>query len=145
MVLPPCVEEVYCKIVSVLVERTSISLRGNNVSNNDWNSSLYDQKHAFVYEYGRGLIPVLDPQPGELILDLGCGTGHLTQTIAESGAHVIGIDSSASMIETAQITYPHLEFLVADAKDFFFASPFDAIFSNATLHWIVEAEQVARC
>ncbi|HEY6285861.1 MAG TPA: methyltransferase domain-containing protein [Ktedonobacteraceae bacterium] len=55
------------------------------------------------------------------------------------------MDSSASMIETAQITYPHLEFLVADAKDFSFASPFDAIFSNATLHWIIEAEQVARC
>jgi trans-aconitate methyltransferase len=113
--------------------------------NNNWDSSLYDQKHAFVFEYGKGLIPLLQPQPGELILDLGCGTGHLTQTIAESGAQVIGIDSSTSMIETAQITYPQLEFLVADAKDFTFASPFDAIFSNATLHWIVEAEQVARC
>ncbi len=78
---------------------------------NNWDTSLYDQKHAFVFEYGKGLIPVLQPRPGELILDLGCGTGHLTQTIAESGAHVIGIDSSASMIETAQITYPHLEFL----------------------------------
>ena len=113
--------------------------------NNNWDTSLYDQKHAFVFEYGKGLIPLLQPQPGELILDLGCGTGHLTHAIAESGAHVIGIDSSASMIETAQSTYPHLEFLVADARDFSFASPFDAIFSNATLHWIIEAEQVARC
>jgi len=112
---------------------------------NNWDTSLYDQKHAFVYEYGKGLIPLLKPQPGELILDLGCGTGHLTQTIAESGANVIGIDSSASMIETARITYPHLEFHVADAKDFSFASPFDAIFSNATLHWILEADQVVRC
>ena len=112
---------------------------------NNWDTSLYDQKHAFVYEYGKGLIPLLKPQPGELILDLGCGTGHLTQTIAESGANVIGIDSSASMIETARITYPHLEFHVADAKDFSFASAFDAIFSNATLHWILEADQVVRC
>jgi trans-aconitate methyltransferase len=110
--------------------------------NNNWDTSFYDQKHAFVFEYGKGLIPVLQPEPGELILDLGCGTGHLTQAIAESGAYVIGIDSSASMIETAQITYPHLEFLVADAKDFSFSSHFDAIFSNATLHWITEAEQV---
>jgi trans-aconitate methyltransferase len=113
--------------------------------NNNWDTSLYDQKHAFVYEYGKGLIPLLQPQPGELILDLGCGTGHLTQIIAESGAHVIGIDSSASMIETARSTYPQLEFHVADARDFSFESPFDAIFSNATLHWITEAEQVARC
>jgi len=113
--------------------------------NNKWDTSLYDQKHAFVFEYGKGLIPLLQPQPGELILDLGCGTGHLTHTIAESGAQVIGIDSSASMIKTAQSTYPQLEFLVADARDFSFASPFDAIFSNATLHWIPEAEQVARC
>lgn len=113
--------------------------------NNNWDTSLYDQKHAFVYEYGKGLIPLLQPQPGELILDLGCGTGHLTHAIAESGAHVIGIDSSDSMIATAQSTYPQLEFYVKDARDFAFASPFDAIFSNATLHWIPEAEQVVRC
>jgi trans-aconitate methyltransferase len=113
--------------------------------NNNWDTALYDQKHAFVFEYVKGLIPLLQPQPGELILDLGCGTGHLTHAIAESGAHVIGIDSSASMIKTAQTTYPHLEFHVADARGFSFASPFDAIFSNATLHWILEAAQVARC
>jgi len=110
-----------------------------------WDVNLYDQKHAFVFEYGKGLIPLLQPQPGELILDLGCGTGHLTHAIAESGARVIGIDSSTSMIKAAQSTYPHVEFHVADAKDFSFISPFDAIFSNATLHWILEAEQVARC
>lgn len=112
--------------------------------NNMWDVNLYEQKHAFVYEYGKGLIPLLQPQHGELILDLGCGTGHLTHIIAESGAHVIGIDSSASMIETAQSSYPQLEFQVRDARDFSFASPFDAIFSNATLHWIPEAEQAAR-
>jgi trans-aconitate methyltransferase len=112
------------------------------VPNNNWNTSLYDQKHAFVFEYGKGLIPVLQPHSGELILDLGCGTGHLTKAIAESGAHVIGIDSSASMVEAAQAIYSELEFVVADARDFSFSSHFDAIFSNATLHWITEAEQV---
>ena len=121
------------------------SLKGNNVSDNNWNSSLYDQKHAFVFEYGRGLIPVLDPQPGEVILDLGCGTGHLTKTIAESGARVIGIDSSQKMIEMARATYPELEFLIADARNFSFTDPFDAIFSNATLHWVQPAESVVRC
>ncbi len=113
--------------------------------NKMWDVNLYDQKHAFVYEYGKGLIPLLQPQPGELILDLGCGTGHLTHAIAESGARVIGIDSSDSMIATAQSAYPQLEFYVKDARDFSFASTFDAIFSNATLHWIPEAEQVVRC
>src|SRR5947209_4560821 len=112
--------------------------------NNNWNTALYDQKHAFVFEYGKGLIPVLEPQPGELILDLGCGTGHLTKVIAESGARVIGIDSSTSMIETARAAYPDLEFLIADARDFSFPFQFDAIFSNATLHWIAEAEHVVR-
>ena len=88
--------------------------------NKMWDVNLYEQKHAFVYEYGKGLIPLLQPQPGELILDLGCGTGHLTQTIAESGAHVIGIDSSASMIKTAQSTYPQLEFHVSRCERFLF-------------------------
>ena len=72
------------------------------MSSKDWNSSLYDQKHAFVFEYGKSLLSLLDPQPGESILDLGCGTGHLTKAIAESGAHVVGLDSSPSMIEVAR-------------------------------------------
>ena len=109
---------------------------------NNWNASLYDQKHSFVSEYGKSLIPLLEPQPGESILDIGCGTGHLTKAIAEAGAHVVGIDSSASMIETARTTYPDIEFLVANARNFSFPTPFDAVFSNAALHWIPEAEEV---
>lgn len=111
---------------------------------NQWNTSLYDQKHAFVFEYGKGLIPLLDPKPGESILDLGCGSGHLTHSIAESGAHVIGIDSSANMIEAAHASYPDIEFLVADARTFTFPFSFDAIFSNATLHWVKEADEVVQ-
>ena len=60
------------------------------------------------------------------------------------GACVVGIDSSASMIETARLTYPDIEFLVADAKDFAFPFSFDAIFSNATLHWVKEADQAVQ-
>jgi trans-aconitate methyltransferase len=111
--------------------------------NDDWNPALYDQKHAFVFEYGESMISLLEPRPGELILDLGCGTGHLSKTIAESEARVIGIDNSPNMVETARKNYPDLEFLVASAQDFSFPYTFDAVFSNATLHWVTEAERAA--
>ncbi len=88
---------------------------------------------------------MLHPQPDEMILDLGCGTGHLANTIAKSGATVIGIDKSPEMIALAQKTYPHLRFQQADASDFTFSTPFDAIFSNATLHWVREAEKAVQC
>src|SRR5258707_4644091 len=111
----------------------------------DWNVSLYDQKHAFVFEYGKGVISLLEPKAGETILDLGCGTGHLAKSIADAGARVVGMDSSASMVEAAQTAYPDIEFLVADARNFSFPTRFDAVFSNATLHWVPEAESVVQC
>src|SRR5437660_11394966 len=58
--------------------------RKYSMSNSDWNASLYDQKHAFIFEYGKNLISDLNPQPGESILDLGCGTGHLAKAISEA-------------------------------------------------------------
>jgi trans-aconitate methyltransferase len=112
---------------------------------NNWNPSLYQEKHAFVFEYGKGVLALLDPASGERILDIGCGTGQLTKAIADSGATVVGIDASPSMIESARANFPNLEFLVADAADFSFAEPFDAVFSNAALHWVRRAEEAARC
>lgn len=105
-----------------------------------WNSELYSHKHAFVYQYGEGLVDLLNPQPGERILDLGCGSGELTQRIAERGASVIGIDASATMLETAKNQFPALELYPMDATQFEFAEPFDAIFSNAVLHWVTDYE-----
>lgn len=115
------------------------------MAHDKWNSSLYDQKHSFVYEYGKDLLSLLAPKPGERILDVGCGTGHLTAQIAAAGATVVGLDSSAAMIETARAEYPHIEFIQADATDFSFAEPFDAVFSNAALHWVLQAEAAAEC
>ncbi len=115
------------------------------MANDTWNSSLYDQKHSFVYKYGEDLLGLLAPKVGERILDVGCGTGHLTAQIAASGATVIGLDSSATMIETAQSAYPNLEFKSADATAFSFAEPFDAVFSNAALHWVLQAEAAVQC
>ncbi len=110
-----------------------------------WDPALYDSRHSFVSEYGADLVDVLSPQPGERILDLGCGTGHLADRIAGAGADVIGIDSSASMIEQARRNYPHLRFEVADAMEFRFPGPFQAVFSNAVIHWIKDPEKAVGC
>lgn len=110
-----------------------------------WDSSLYDDRHSFVWRAGAGLVDLLHPEAGERILDLGCGTGHLTAKIAESGAKVTGLDSSTSMIAQARQNFPALKFVLSDARDFRFDEPFDAVFSNAALHWIHEAEPVVRC
>jgi trans-aconitate methyltransferase len=110
-----------------------------------WNSSLYEERHSFVWKYGADLLPMLAPQPGERILDLGCGTGQLTGRIAESGADVEGLDKSPDMIAQARRNYPFLTFREADAANFTVADPADAIFSNAALHWVPDAEAVVRC
>ena len=111
----------------------------------DWNASLYDDKHSFVFKYGEDLVELLKPQHGERILDLGCGNGYLTSVIAASGATVIGIDNSIEMVTKAKTEYPHLEFQVQNATDFHFDEHFDAVFSNAVLHWILEKEKAVDC
>jgi trans-aconitate 2-methyltransferase len=110
-----------------------------------WDASLYDDKHSFVWKYGEEVIELLAPQPGERILDLGCGTGHLTNKIAASGATVVGIDISSDMIGQARTHYPDLRFEMADAVSFHFDEPFDAVFSNAALHWVEEQDRVTDC
>lgn len=114
----------------------------NNLSipNNYWDASLYQDKHAFVWQYGEDLLQLLNPQPGESILDLGCGTGQLTEKIAQAGAQVWGIDSAPGMIEKARQNYPHIRFDIADATNFQVEQPFDTVFSNAVLHWVKEAD-----
>lgn len=115
------------------------------MSQDFWNSALYEGSHAFVWQYGESLLELLVPKAGELILDLGCGTGQLTKKIAESGAFVQGIDSSLSMIAKAKSNYSQLNFAVADARDFEVDEPLDAVFSNAVLHWIKEPDTVINC
>jgi trans-aconitate methyltransferase len=73
-----------------------------------WDSSLYDQKHSFVFKYGEEVLALLNPQRGERILDVGCGTGHLTKLIAEAGAEVVGIDSLPEMVEAARAVCPDI-------------------------------------
>lgn len=109
-----------------------------------WNANLYDDKHAFVFQYGESVLELLDVKPGERILDLGCGTGHLAKKIQEHGAEVIGIDASPEMIAQAKANYPELDFRVANGAGFSFDEPFDAVFTNATLHWIHDADGVIK-
>ena len=108
----------------------------------EWDAKLYDAKHDFVWKYGSDVVSLLDPRAGERILDLGCGTGHLTAQIAESGANVTGVDRSAEMIAAARLAYPKLKFEISDARNLSYREEFDAVFSNATLHWIHEPELV---
>lgn len=110
-----------------------------------WNASLYDNKHDFVAKYGEDVLAWLQPEKDERILDVGCGTGTLTSKLVEAGANVTGIDASADMIERAKTAYPNIEFFIKDATDFVFSEPFDAVFSNATLHWINEQEKALQC
>jgi ubiquinone/menaquinone biosynthesis C-methylase UbiE len=106
-----------------------------------WNANLYDHKHAFVSRYGNSLIELLAPKQGEKILDLGCGTGDLAHTLFEKSVEVIGVDKSENMVEQAIQKYPHLEFWVQDATELDYHSEFDAVFSNATLHWVQPASK----
>ncbi|QSW99559.1 class I SAM-dependent methyltransferase [Haloterrigena alkaliphila] len=139
---------------------------------NRWDADDYDDDHSFVYEYGSDVLELLDPEPGERILDLGCGTGHLTARIADAGATTIGVDSAPEMIERAREEHavPTIDstptepadegsadhsvptdraddsaprFVRADARTLSFEESFDAVFSNAALHWIPDDDQDA--
>lgn len=108
-----------------------------------WDAAAYDDAYGFVWRQGAGPLELLAPRAGERVLDLGCGTGHLTAEIAAAGAEVVGIDSSRAMIGRARASYPALRFEVMDGRDFCFPEPFDAVFSNAALHWMRPPERVA--
>ena len=109
-----------------------------------WSATLYDTRHDYVARYGAVLLDWLNPQPGEVILDLGCGTGDLTVRIAQTGAEVWGVDADPAMLAQARVKFPDLRFLQADAMSLpDFGRTFDAVFSNAVLHWIPDLDRLA--
>lgn len=91
---------------------------------------------------GLAALDLLDPKPGETILDVGCGDGTLTEKILERGAGVVGIDLSPSMVGAARRR--GLDARLMDAAELRFSEAFDAVFSNATLHWVLNKERAAR-
>jgi SAM-dependent methyltransferase len=112
------------------------------VSTSKWDAADYARVGAFVAELGGAALDLLDPQPSERILDVGCGEGTLTRKIVQRGATVLGIDNSPEMIAAARAN--GIDAVLMAAEDIPFASEFDAAFSNATLHWVLEKEQAAR-
>jgi trans-aconitate methyltransferase len=108
-----------------------------------WNPTHYDRAGAFVPQLGQDLLDLLAPAPNERVLDLGCGTGDLTASIAARGASVIGVDASQDMIDEARRKHPALDFSVADGQELTYESELDAVFSNAALHWMPRADAVA--
>lgn len=117
------------------------ALTAGSVSTSKWNAADYAKVGSFVSELGQAALDLLDPKPGEHILDIGCGEGALSWKIVERGATVTGIDNSPEMIEAARAR--HLDALLLDAAEMGFESQFDAAFSNAALHWMLEKEKVA--
>ncbi|MFC4305408.1 methyltransferase domain-containing protein [Cohnella boryungensis] len=115
-----------------------------NTSTNHWNSEAYDSKLDFVSKLGGGVMELLAPKPGERILDYGCGTGDLTIQLADAGAAPVGIDLSADMITRARQKFPGIDFQIADGLQYRTDHPFDAVFSNAALHWMPQAEAAAK-
>lgn len=85
---------------------------------NQWQANEYDNKLAFVSGYGKSLISWLQPQKGEYILDLGCGTGDLTYEISAAQAEVVGMDASLDMIRRAREKFPDIEFMEGTAISF---------------------------
>ncbi len=110
----------------------------------EWNSSLYDKKHDFVAEYGKGLLEFVPKNNEQTILDLGCGTGTLTVQLTDFCSKVVGVDSSQNMIDKAKKQFGNVEFLVCDALALPFDEEFDVVFSNAVFHWISDHDALLK-
>jgi len=107
-----------------------------------WDAKQYQDNASFVSELGSSVLELLNPQHGEVILDLGCGDGSLTEKIAYTVKEVIGIDSSKSMVEATRKRGLNADLLSGDFISY--KNKFDAVFSNALLHWLSDYQAVIK-
>jgi trans-aconitate methyltransferase len=105
-----------------------------------WSSEGYAKNARFVTDLGAPVLELLAARPGEHILDVGCGDGVLTKKIADLGCSVVGVDSSADFVASARKL--GLTVMEMSASDMDFGPRFDAVFSNAALHWMKDADAV---
>jgi trans-aconitate methyltransferase len=109
-------------------------------SSQTWDPERYARNARFVSDLGAPVVELLAPRPGERILDLGCGDGALTQRLVAIGCDVVGVDGSAEQVAAARAR--GLECRVMDGEQLAFDAAFDAVFSNAALHWMKRADDV---
>jgi len=110
------------------------------IAEQTWDPESYARNARFVSDLGVGVVDLLDPKPGEHVLDLGCGDGALTEMLVERGCNVIGMDSSGAQVTAARAR--GLDARVGDARVLQYEEAFDAVFTNATLHWIDDIDSV---
>ncbi|MBX2836240.1 MAG: class I SAM-dependent methyltransferase [Gammaproteobacteria bacterium] len=107
-----------------------------------WSADIYSNNAGFVPAYGSEILSWLKPLPNETILDLGCGDGVLTKDIVATGAQVLGIDSSENLLEAARAKGLNVQLM--NGESITLPQTYDAVFSNAALHWMTQPDRVAR-
>ena len=112
------------------------------MANQTWNPENYNKSARFIIEFGRPVIELLAPKPGERILDLGCGTGILTKELADAGCEIVGLDSSPEMVEAAKQL--GIDARLIEGVEFESRKKFEAVISNAALHWMPDKYLVVR-
>ena len=115
-------------------------LRSVDLMSNEWDPVGYNQNARFVSDLGVPVLQLLNPKPGETVLDLGCGDGELTLKLIDAGCHVIAVDSSPAMVESSLAK--GIKARVMGGQHLEFEGVFDAVFSNAALHWMTQPREV---
>jgi SAM-dependent methyltransferase len=109
-------------------------------SKQTWDPDSYARNARFVSDLGAPVVELLAPRPGDRILDLGCGDGALTAKLVALGCRVVGVDASAAQVEAARCI--GLDARVGDGNLLNFDAEFDAVFSNAAIHWMNRPDDV---